>query len=132
LLTQRAAFEIRNTGPVRADCRIEGAPAWLTLGLLDAPALTDPSDFRCEPGQTEVVECIGRVDKLPAQGTRHTADLQIQIAGGPSYRVEITVRTRSGQARSSRLGSAVMIGCATVLLLAAVAWFLIQVLPLLQ
>jgi hypothetical protein len=123
LLTERASFSVQNSGASRAVCRIEGKPPWLVV---------DPVRFTCLPGKTQVIEMVGRVDLLPPEADKHSATLQIEIEGRHPRQVQVTVRTKRGQARgSSRLASTVMIGCATVILLAAIVWFVLQVLPML-
>jgi serine/threonine protein kinase len=115
LFTEQAAFEVRNSGQVPAHCQIEGNPPWLVL---------DPTRFACPPGRAQVVELVGRVDLLPTEGTRHAATLQVRVEGAGEQQVQVRVRTRG-----SRVGSFVMIGLATLILLGAIIWFVVQIWP---
>jgi serine/threonine protein kinase len=122
LFTERGSFEVRNSGKSRADCQIQGNPPWLVL---------DPVRFTCSPDETRVVELVGRVDLLPKEAKQHRATLQIDIEGRHPRQVQVTVGKPSGKAQDSRLGSFVMIGGAALILLAAIVWFVLTVLPML-
>ena len=118
LFTERASFEVQNRGAGRAECQIEGSPPWLVL---------DPLKFVCLPGRKQVVELVGRVDKLPAQETERRATLHVQVRGARAHQVQVVARPRT--AKKGHLISFVMIGCATLILLGAIVWFLVAVLP---
>jgi serine/threonine protein kinase len=120
LYTDKGAFEIRNRGAGRADCRIVGHPAWLIL---------DPQRFTCPTGQTQVVELVGRADLLP-EGPRHTATLQVEIEGAGRRQVQVVVQCTAKKKAPSRAGAAIAIGSAVVILLGTIVWFVLQVLPL--
>jgi serine/threonine protein kinase len=122
LFTEKASFKVKNAGQTRAVCHIEGIPPWLVL---------DPTRFICLPGQTQNVELIGRVDLVPAQGQRHDAMLYVNIEGRHPRQVQVVLRTRTGQKRKGRLGSALTIAIALLVLVGAIAWFMIAVLPVL-
>jgi len=118
LFTERASFVVQNRGEIRAECQIEGNPLWLVLA---------PSRFTCMPGQKQVVELVGRADKLPAQEQERSATLHVQVKGIRPRQVQVVVKSRAD--KKSRLASFLMIGCATLILLGAIIWFLVTVLP---
>ncbi len=120
LFTGRAAFEVSNRGEVRADCAIEGQPEWLVLS---------PARFTCLPKQSQMVELVGRVDKLPDPRRVNSAQLTVQVQGGAPRPVQVVVMPRAR--RSNKTTAILLIGLAVVVLLGAVAWFLISVLPVL-
>jgi hypothetical protein len=120
LFTARGSFEIRNNGPSRAICHISKNPRWLVL---------DPVRFDCLPGQTQTVELIGRIDQLPAQETRHKALLSINIAGRNPRQVEVMVQEGTGAQAGRRAVEILAIGCAGLILLGAIVWFLVWVIP---
>jgi serine/threonine protein kinase len=120
LFTQKASFRVKNAGQSRAICRIEGNPPWLVL---------DPSRFTCLPGQTQVVELIGRADLVPVQGQRHDVMLYVNIEGRHPRQVQVVLRTETGEGKTGRLGAVLAIAFAVLVLLGAIAWFLIAVLP---
>ncbi len=55
--------------------------------------------------------------------------LQVNIVGRHARQVQVTLRTRTGKKKDGLLGSLVMIGFATLILLGAIVWFVITVLP---
>jgi hypothetical protein len=118
MLTPPSAFKVRNIGKSRAVCRLTSDADWLVL---------DPRRFTCLPGQTQTVELAGRTDRLP-QGQAHKATLQLDVQGGYSRQVQVSLRTRE---LGRKLGSAIMIGFALSALLGAIIWFVYSVLPLL-
>jgi serine/threonine protein kinase len=118
MLTRTASFKVHNRGPSRADCRIEGYPSWLIL---------DPLRFTCRPGQTQVVELAGRVDMVPAGQDTHSVTLQVEIEGRHPRQVQVTLETRSG---AGRIVSLAAVGFAVLVLLGAIVWFIVTVLPL--
>jgi hypothetical protein len=123
LFTNRAALEVQNRGKGRADCQIEGNPPWLFL---------DPQRFVCPPGQTQVVEMVGRVDLLPTEQPDHRTILRVSVEGDRPHQVVVSVRMTDRETRRSRLGPAVAIGFATLILIGAITWFVATVLvPLL-
>jgi len=130
LLTDRASFEVRNRGTASATCRIEGAPPWLILGLLDAPELAPPESFACLPGQAHVVEMVGRVDQLPRGVSQHGATLHVNVDGKRVGQVRVVLVPQAGEHKAgSRLGTILGIGFASVAFVGAIVWFLIYVLP---
>jgi hypothetical protein len=120
LFTDRASFQVTNRGAGRADCQIREAPSWLFL---------DPQRFICQPGQTLVVEMVGRVDLLPAEGTTHNAVLQVDVEGGRTHQVRVTVRKGKQKGKQSTAGAYAAIAFASLVLLGAITWFVIWVLP---
>jgi hypothetical protein len=80
------------------------------------------------PGETQVVELTGRTDLLPPQESGHETLLHLEVEGGYSRQVQVSLRTRQ---TGRRVASVVMIGSAVMVLLGAIAWFVITVLPLL-
>jgi serine/threonine protein kinase len=119
LFTERGALTVENRGRGRADCQIEGSPSWLFL---------DPQRFSCPPGQTQVVEMVGRVDLLPAERADHRATLQISVEGEGPRQVEVVARIAGNDTRRGRLGPVLAIGFAALVLLGAITWFVFQVL----
>jgi serine/threonine protein kinase len=119
LFTGRGMLEIDNRGKGRADCQIEGNPPWLFL---------DPQRFVCPPGHTQTVDMVGRVDLLPAEGSVHVATLRINVEGGRAQQVEVEVKIAGQGAQRGRLGAALAIAFATLILLGAIAWFVFRVL----
>ncbi|MBN1933604.1 MAG: protein kinase [Anaerolineae bacterium] len=120
LFTERGSFEVRNRGKVAAQCQIDGNPDWLVL---------DPIRCTVNPGETRAIDLVGRADKLPQDPRGRLATLQVKIAGIQPRPVTVAVRSNAPQ--ESRLGSTIMIGCAVVVLIAALIWFALTVLPLL-
>jgi len=117
LHTTRGKLEIHNRGRGRADCQIEGNPGWLFL---------DPQRFTCPPGARRVVEMVGRADLLPSQDTSHHATLQVNVEGSRPQNVQVSVRTRESQKKQGGLGTVVAIGCASLILLGAIVFFLVM------
>jgi hypothetical protein len=118
MFTSPGAFKVRNIGKSRAACRLTSDVDWLVL---------NPTRFTCLPGQTQTVELTGRADRL-AEGQAHKATLQIDVQGGYSRQVQVSLRTRE---LGRKLGSALLIGFALSALLGAIIWFFYSVLPLL-
>ncbi len=120
LFTERGGFEVRNRGKVAAKGQIEGNPEWLVL---------DPLQFVVRPGETRSIDLVGRADKLPQDPRGRLATLQVKIDGvRPS---QVTVAARSNVPQESRLGATIMIGCAVMVLIAVLVWFVLTILPLL-
>lgn len=119
LFTGRGRLEVENAGKGRADCQIEGNPPWLFL---------DPQRFVCLPGQTQTVDMVGRVDLLPAEGAIHVATLQVNVEGNRPQQVEVEVKIAGQGAQRARLGAALALAFATLILIGAIAWFVFQVL----
>ena len=116
--TPPATFRVHNIGKSRAVCRIKSQAPWLVL---------DPTQFTCLPGQTQTVELTGRTDRLP-RGQSHETTLQLDVQGGYSRQVQVSLRTRETR---RKVASALMIGVAVSALLSAIIWFVYAVLPLL-
>jgi serine/threonine protein kinase len=119
LFTRRATFKVRNIGKSRAVCQVQADTPWLVL---------DPKRFTCMPGQTQVVELVGRGDLVPAQGDRHETTLHLDVEGGYARQVQVSLDIRR---TGRRIASFVMIGSAALVLLGAIVWFFVTVLPLL-
>lgn len=118
LFTARKSFQIRNTGISRASCHVKSLAPWLVL---------DPVEFTCMPGQSRTVELTGRTDLLPRDQEHHETTLEIAIQGRHSRQVQVTVRTTE---RGRRTVSVLGIGLASLVLLAAIVWFVLTVLPI--
>jgi serine/threonine protein kinase len=115
--TPPATFRVRNIGKSRAVCHISTDAAWLVL---------DPTHFTCLPGETQTVELTGRIDRLPG-GEAHQATLDLDVQGGYSRQVQVSLRTREIR---RKIGSTLMISVALSALLGAIIWFVLSVLPL--
>jgi len=115
IFTERASFEVRNRGAVRAACRVEGQPPWLVL---------DPVHFACLPGKSQTVELVGRVDKMPTPAREQMVSLKVQVDGLRPRQVSVVVGTQ----KENWVGSALMIGCASTILIGALIWFVVAVL----
>lgn len=108
-------FQVRNEGSTLVDCRVEGAPSWLTV---------EPRSFTCPPGQTQEVGLRGQLFKLPPRETRAGTTLEVRVAGGTVQQVRVTLQAQPERIGSS-LGSALLIGLALLVLVAAIIWFVI-------
>jgi hypothetical protein len=119
VLTSKATFKVQNIGKSRAACQIQADAPWLVL---------DPTRFTCLPGETQVVDLAGRTDLVPAQGDRHKTTLHLDVEGGYPRQVEVSLAVRQ---TGHHIRSTIMIGSALAILLGAIAWFVLTVLPLL-
>jgi serine/threonine protein kinase len=117
VLTSRATFEVENIGKSRAVCQIQADAPWLVL---------DPTRFICLPGHALTVELAGRMDLVPAQGDKHKTTLHLDVEGGYPRQVQVSLAVRQA---GSRIRSVVMIGSALAILLGAIVWFALTVLP---
>jgi len=117
LFTARQSFQVRNTGISRASCYVKSLVPWLVL---------DPVEFTCAPGQSRTIELTGRADLIPRDRERHETTLEIAIQGRHSRQVQVTVHTRE---RGRKTISVIGIGVASLVLLAAIVWFILTVLP---
>ena len=124
LYTRPATFKVKNIGKSRAACQIHGDVPWLVL---------NPTRFTCLPGQTQVVELVGRRDLAPPQDERHETTLQLDVEGGYSRQVQVSFGAHANVGRrvGRRVVSGVMIGSAMAILVGAIYWFVVTVLPLL-
>jgi serine/threonine protein kinase len=118
LFTKSATFKVTNIGKSRAVCRIKSSVQWLVL---------DPADFTCLPGETQVVELTGRTDLLPPGESGQETILLLEVDGGYTRQVQVSAKMRQA---GRRVGTFVMIGSAVLVLLGAVVWFILTVLPL--
>jgi hypothetical protein len=116
MFTPPATFRVRNIGKSRAVCRIAAAAPWLVL---------NPTQFTCLPGGTQTVELTGRTDRLP-RGEAHETTLQLDVQGGYSRKVQVSLQTRDVR---RRVGSVLMVGLALSVLAGAIIWFIVSVLP---
>ncbi|MBN1642646.1 MAG: protein kinase [Anaerolineae bacterium] len=119
--TERRTFEVQNRGLGRADCQIEGQPRWLVL---------DPQRFSCAPGAAQTVALRGIVKDLPV-GSEHHATLRVNVEGARAQEVQVSLRTGAPARGGNRLVAALAIVSASLVLLGAIAWFVLQILPLL-
>ncbi len=118
LFTERGAFEVRNRGRVSARGQIDGIPPWLAL---------HPARFSVAPGQSETIELVGRADMLPPDPRGWLATLQVQIAGIQPR--PVTVAVRAHVAPENRPLEKVLILGAVMLLIAALTFFVLTILP---
>jgi hypothetical protein len=118
MFTPPATFKVRNMGKSRAVCRITTRVPWLVL---------DPTQFTCLPGGTQTIELTGRTDLLPPDQA-HETTLQLDVQGGYSRQVQVSLRTRQ---LGRQVASVLLIGFALSALLGAIIWFIVTVLPLL-
>ncbi len=118
LFTARKSFQVRNTGISRASCYVKSLVPWLVL---------DPVEFTCLPGQSRTIELTGRTDLIPRDRERHETTLEIAIQGRHSRQVKVTARLRE---RGRQTVSVIGVGLASLVLLAAIVWFVLTVLPL--
>ncbi len=85
LHTARHSITVTNTSQSVARVRVQGAPRWL---------LVNPTSFRLAPGDRQVVELVGRVDKVRER--RQKVSLVFAPDGGKSQ--EVQVRLQIGRA----------------------------------
>jgi tRNA A-37 threonylcarbamoyl transferase component Bud32 len=83
--TPRRNVTVTNVSRAGAQCRVQGAPAWL---------LVKPDRFGLQPNAQQNVELVGRVAKVP--GGRQRVTLTIALDGGQDQRVEVKLHVRSG------------------------------------
>jgi hypothetical protein len=74
---------------------------------------------------------VGRADLLPATAAHHTATLRVDVKGARPHQVQVSVSRGRDKKADSRVGTVVAIGSAVLVLLGAIIWFVVQVLPLL-
>ncbi len=85
LHTKRLRVTVTNTGQSEAQVRVQGAPPWL---------LPNPVSFRLAPGAKQVVELVGRVDKV--RKGRQKVSLVFAPDGGRDEKVQVRLRVGGG------------------------------------
>jgi hypothetical protein len=83
LNTARVSVTVTNVSQSTAQVKVQGAPRWL---------LVNPASFRLEPGKRQVVELIGRVDKV--RDRRQKVSLVFAPSGGSSQTVQVRLQIR--------------------------------------
>jgi hypothetical protein len=83
LSTARVGVAVTNVGRTPAQLRVEGVPSWL---------LVKPGQFGLAPGTRQVVELVGRVDKV--QGRRQKVKVTFALDGGRDQEVEVRLQVR--------------------------------------
>ncbi len=85
LTLARQTLSVTNTSPALAQCRITGAPAWLSV---------QPAEFKLPPGAVEQVTLEARPHKVPGRGEQLT--LTVSVERGQAQQVAISVRVKGG------------------------------------
>jgi hypothetical protein len=83
LSTARINVTVSNVSQATAQVRVQGAPRWL---------LVKPASFQLAPGDRQVVELVGRVDKVP--GRRQRDSLVFATRGGSKQEVPVRVQIK--------------------------------------
>jgi serine/threonine protein kinase len=83
LNTARVSVMVTNVGPTTVRVRVQGAPRWL---------LVSPAAFRLEPGTRQVVELVGRVDKV--RDRKQKVSLVFAPTSGSSQRVQVRLQIK--------------------------------------
>jgi serine/threonine protein kinase len=85
LHTARASVTVTNVAQAPARVSVQGAPRWL---------LVKPVSFRLAPGEKQVVELVGRVDRVRER--RQKIPLVFALQGGSSHKVEVRLQVGRG------------------------------------
>ena len=83
LNTARVGVTVTNVSQSATRVRVQGAPRWL---------LVNPASFRLEPGKRQVVELVGRIDKV--RDRRQKVSLAIAPHGGSSQKVQVRLQIK--------------------------------------
>ena len=83
LNSARLSVTVTNVSRSEAQVEVKGAPRWL---------LVKPTSFRLEPGKRQVVEMVGRVDKV--RDRRPRVSLVFAPRGGSSQEVQVRLQIR--------------------------------------
>ncbi len=83
LSTARVGVAVTNVGRTPAQVRVKGAPGWL---------LVKPGKFGLAPGARQVVEFVGRVDKV--QGRRQKVKVTFALDGGRDQEIEVRLQVK--------------------------------------
>jgi hypothetical protein len=83
LSTARVGVSVTNVGGAPAKVRVKGVPDWL---------LVKPDRFTVAPGARQVVEFVGRVDRV--QGRRHKEKVSFDLGGGRDREIEVRLQLR--------------------------------------
>jgi hypothetical protein len=74
---------VSNVSQATAQVRVQGAPRWL---------LVKPASFELAPGDRQVVELVGRVDKM--SGRSQKGSLVFATRGGRNQDVSVRVQIK--------------------------------------
>jgi hypothetical protein len=85
LSTPRVSVTVTNISQTTAQVRVRGAPRWL---------LVKPGTFRLVPGARQVVNFVGRVDKI--RGRKQRERLTFAVDGGRDQEIEVSVQVKGG------------------------------------
>jgi serine/threonine protein kinase len=83
LNTARVSVTVTNVSQSTAQVTVQGAPRWL---------LVKPESFRLAPGERQVVELVGRVDKVGER--RPKISLIFALRGGASQEVQVRLQIK--------------------------------------
>jgi serine/threonine protein kinase len=83
LNTARVSVTVTNVGQSAAQVSAQGAPRWL---------LVKPASFRLAPGERQVVELVGRVDKVRER--KQNVSLTFALPGGRGQEVAVRLQIR--------------------------------------
>ena len=83
LNTARVSVTVKNVSQSTAQVKVQGAPRWL---------LVKPASFRLAPGERQVVEIVGRVDKV--RDRRQKIPLVFALRGGSSQEVQVRLQIK--------------------------------------
>jgi hypothetical protein len=83
LSTPRVSLTVTNISQTPARIRVQNAPKWLLL---------KPETFSLLPGERQVVELVGRMDKVRAR--KHKVALILSVDGGRDQRVEVRLEVK--------------------------------------
>jgi serine/threonine protein kinase len=83
LSTPRVSLTVTNVSQAPARVRVQNAPKWLLL---------KPETFSLLPGARQVVQLVGRVDKL--RGRKHKVVLTFSVDGGRDQQVEVRLEVK--------------------------------------
>ncbi len=89
--SRRERVTVENIGQTPADCRIAGAPRWL---------LVKPETFHLQPGTSQEVELVARVDRV--RGRKERAVFTVAPDGGQHQNVEVELRLKGGRLFGAR------------------------------
>jgi hypothetical protein len=83
LNTARVSVTVTNVSQSTAQVKVQGAPRWL---------LVKPASFQLAPGARQVVELVGRVDKV--RDRRQKISLVFALRGGSSQEVQVRLQIK--------------------------------------
>jgi hypothetical protein len=83
LSTARVGVAVTNVGKTTAQIRVVDAPGWL---------LIKPDRFGLAPGARQVVEFVGRVDKV--RGRKQRAKVTFALDSGTNQQIDVRLQVR--------------------------------------